>query len=124
MQLQLVREEQNKTITETIDFEDENLKIRIRDDYKGGRFYYFLEKVDFERLCESKRNERFERTKKERKTKEEAEKKRQDEIAIAKERSRKFEEIEKDLPEFNRWKAEISGKNFIQQVLALWKTRK
>lgn len=65
MQLQLVREEQNKTITETIDFEDENLKIRIRDDYKGGRFYYFLEKVDFERLCESKRNERFERTKKE-----------------------------------------------------------
>lgn len=124
MLLQLIREEENKTITEAIDFEDKNLTIRIRDNYKGGRFYYLLEKADFERLCESKREERFKTTRNELKAREEALKKRQDEIAIAEERSRKLAEIEGGLAEFNRWKAEMTGKNFIQQIFTLWRMRK
>ena len=40
------------------------------------------------------------------------------------ERTKEESEQQKELAELRTWKAEMNGKNFIQQVLALWKMRK
>lgn len=51
-------------------------------------------------------------------------KKAQDDKEKEAERTKEETEQQKELAELRTWKAEMSGKNFIQQVLALWKMRK
>lgn len=50
---------------------------------------------------------------------EEAQSKKQEEAKRTKEES----EQQKELAELRAWKAEMTGKNFIQQVFALWRMR-
>lgn len=49
---------------------------------------------------------------------------REKEAQSKKQEEEKRTKEESELAELRAWKAEMSGKNFIQQVLALWKMRK
>lgn len=121
MLLQLIRKEKNKTITETINFKEEGFMFRIVDEFAGGNLYHILNESDFQQICKIKRKERSES---EAKRKAEAEEVKGKIWKELNERSDRLFEIERDMPDFERWKSGIKGKNFIQQVFTLWNMRK
>lgn len=108
--VRLIREESNKVTCETLnlyhgEYQGSGIdRIVLSLNPNGTTYGYRVTKEDFDLLFERKR----------RAAEAESEKKKTDEE----------EKKQKEIEELKAWKAEMGGKNFIQQVASLWKLRK